>query len=127
MIHAVRFYLVAPAKVSAFTSMFRNGGLYREITRHLQPGLIAIDLLRSNELMTAYLTLEFWSSEHAYRSAQNAPAQSVLIKLLRNMTISCFDLGPFTFPPRMDCDHQWQDISTTAVADCIKDQGHEDA
>jgi heme-degrading monooxygenase HmoA len=127
MIHAVRFYLVAPEKVSAFTSMFRDGGLYRELTRHLQPGLIAIDLLRSNELQTAYLTLEFWLSEDAYRSAQKAPAQSVLIKLLRNMTISCRDLGLFTFPPRMDCDHQWQDISTTAVAHCIKDHGHEDA
>jgi hypothetical protein len=127
MIHAVRFYLVAPGKVSAVTSMFRDGGIYRELTRHLQPGLIAIDLLRSLELKTAYITQEFWLSEHAYRSAQNAPARSILIRLLRNMTISCLDLGPFVFPPRMECGHQWQDVSTTAVAHCIKDHGREDA
>ncbi|MGA3049050.1 MAG: antibiotic biosynthesis monooxygenase family protein [Terracidiphilus sp.] len=127
MIHAVRFYLVAPEKVSAFTSMFRDGGLYRELVRHLQPGLIAIDLLRSNEIKTAYLTLELWLSADAYHSGQNAPAQSVLIKLLRNMTISCLDLGPFTFPPSVDNAYQWQDVSTTAVAHCVKDHGHEDA
>ena len=127
MIHAVRFYLVAPEKVSAFTAMFHDGGLYREITRNLQPGLIAIDLLQSLELDAAFVTLEFWLSVEAYCAAQNAPAQSVLIKLLRNMSISCLDLGPFTFPPKMDLDHQWQDISTTAVAHCIKARGHEDA
>jgi hypothetical protein len=127
MIHAVRFYLVAPEKVSAFTSMFRDGGLYRELTRQLQPGLIAIDLLRSKELKIAHLTLEFWLNEDAYRSAQNTPAQCVLIKMLRNMTLSCLDLGPFTFPPRMDSDQEWHGVSTTAVAHCIKEHGHEDA
>jgi hypothetical protein len=82
MIHAVRFNLVAPEKVCAFTAMFHYGGLYRELTRHLQPGLIAIDLLHSLELDAAFVTLEFWLSVEAYRAAQNAPAQSVLIKLL---------------------------------------------
>jgi hypothetical protein len=50
-----------------------------------------------------------------------------LIKLLRNTTISCIDLGPFTFPPRIDIDHHWQDVSTTAMAHYIKDHGLEDA
>lgn len=127
MIHVIRFYVVAPEKVSAFTSMFGDSGLYRELTRHLQPGLIAIDLLRSLEFKTAFISQEFWLSEEAYRAAQIAPAQSVLVKLLRNMTMSCLDLGPFVFPPRMENDQQWQDVSTTAVAHCIKDRGREDA
>ena len=127
MIHVVRFYFVAPEKVSAFISMFRDRGIYRELTRHLQPGLIAIDLLRSLEFRTAFVTQEFWLSEEAYRAALNAPAQSVLVRLLHNMTTSCLDLGPFVFPPRMENDHQWQDISTTAVAHCIKEHGREDA
>jgi hypothetical protein len=89
--------------------------------------LIAIDLLRSLEFKTAFISQEFWLSEEAYRAAQIAPAQSVLVKLLRNMTMSCLDLGPFVFPPRMENDQQWQDVSTTAVAHCIKDRGREDA
>lgn len=127
MIHVIRFYVVAPEKVSAFMSMFRDGGIYREITRHLQPGLIAIDLLRNLEIGTAFVSQEFWISEEAYRAAQTAPAQSVLTRLLVKMTMSgsCWDLGPFVFPPRID--HQWQDISTTAVAYCVKDHGREDA
>lgn len=127
MIHVVRFYVVAPEKVSAFISMFRDGGIYRELTRHLQPGLIAIDLLRSLEFKTAFVTQEFWLSEEAYRAAQVAPAQSVLVRLLLKMTTSCLDLGSFVFPPRMESDYQWQDISTTAVAHCVKDHGREDA
>jgi heme-degrading monooxygenase HmoA len=127
MIHAVRFYIVAPEKVSAFTAMFHDGGLYRELTRHLQPGLIAIELLRSLELKTVFITQEFWLNEEAYQAAQDAPAQSVLIKLLRNMTMSCLDLGPFVFPPRMEIDQQWQEVSTSAAAHCINDHGFEDA
>jgi len=127
LIHVVRFYVVAPEKVSAFISMFRDGGIYRELTRHLQAGLVAIDLLRSLEFRTAFVSQEFWLSEEAYRAAQVAPAQSVLVKLLHNMTLSCLDLGPFVFPPRMENDYQWQDISTTAIAHCVKDHGREDA
>ena len=127
MIHAIRFYVVAPEKVSAFISMFHDGGIYRELTRHLQSELIAIDLLRSLELKTAFISQEFWLSQEAYRAAQIAPAQSVLVKLLHNLTISCLDLGPFVSPPRMEDEEQWQDVSTTAVAHCIKDHGCEDA
>jgi heme-degrading monooxygenase HmoA len=127
LIHVFRLYVVAPEKVSAFISMFRDGGLYRELTRHLQPGLIAIDLLRSLELKTVFITQEFWVNEEAFRAAQNAPAQSVLVRLLHNMSLSCMDLGPFVFPPRMESDHQWQNVSTTAVAHCINDHGFEDA
>jgi hypothetical protein len=65
--------------------------------------------------------------EETYLAAQSAPAESVLNKLLRNMTISCLDLGPFSFPPRLESDHQWRAVSTTAVARCIKDRGFEDA
>lgn len=107
--------------------MFKDGGLYRELTRQLQPGLIAIDLLRSLEVETAYVTQEFWLSEEAYRFAQKAPAQSVLTRLLRNMTLCSLDLGTFNFPPRMENDQQWQNVSTSAVAQCIKEYGNEDA
>jgi quinol monooxygenase YgiN len=126
MIHAVRFYLVAPEKVSAFQAIL-NGELYRELTRHLQPGLIAVDLLRSRTLQSAYLTIEFWLNEETYLAAQRAPAHSILIKLLQNIMISCRDLGPFSFPPRVESDHQWQDVSTISVAHCIKGHGFEDA
>jgi hypothetical protein len=105
--------------------MFRDGGIYRELTRRLQWGLIAIDLMRSLEFKTAFITQEFWLSEEAYRTAQNAPAQSVLARLFVKTTMSCLDLGLFVFPPRID--HQWQDISTTAVAHCVQDHGREDA
>jgi hypothetical protein len=43
------------------------------------------------------------------------------------MSVSCLDLGPFTFPPKMDIGHQWHDLSTTAVAHCIRGRGYEDA
>jgi len=126
MIHAVRFYLVAPEKVSAFQAIL-NGELYRELTRHLEPGLIAVDLLRSRTLQSAYLTIEFWSDEETYLAAQKAPSHSFLIKLLQNILISSRDLGPFCFPPLGEGDHQWQDVSTISVAHCIKDHGFEDA
>jgi hypothetical protein len=85
------------------------------------------DLLRSLEFMTVFITQEFRLDEEAYRAAQDAPAQSVLTRLLHNVTMSCLDLGPFVFPPRMESDQQWQDVSTTAVAHCINDHGLEDA
>ena len=127
MIHVIHFYVVAPENASAFISMFRDGGIYRELTRHLQPGLIAIDLLRNIDFGTAFVTQEFWISEDAYRAAQIAPAKSVLARLLVKMTLNgvCWELGAFAFPPRID--DKWQDISTTAVAHCIQDHGHEDA
>ena len=127
MIHAVRFYVVSPEKDPAFQAMLGEGGLYRELTRHLQHGLIEINLLRSQILESAYLSTEFWVTEDAYLAAQDATEQSVLTRLLKNMTISCLDLGPFAFPPRVDTEENWTDISTIAVAHCIKSRGREDA
>jgi hypothetical protein len=124
LIHVIRFYVVAPEKVSAFISMFSDGGIYRELTRHLQPGLIAIDLLCSLELKSAFISHEVWLFEEAYRFAQKSPGQSVLTRLLRNMTLCSLDLGTFNFPPRMEDDQQWQNVSTSAVAQCIKEYGN---
>jgi hypothetical protein len=64
--------------------MFRNQGLYRELTKHLQPGLIAIDLLRSRTLKSAYMTIEFFLNEESYLEAQSALSQSVLIRMIKN-------------------------------------------
>jgi hypothetical protein len=64
--------------------MFCNQGLYRELTMHLQPGLIAIDLLRSRTLESAYMTIEFFLNEESYLEAQSALSQSVLISMIKN-------------------------------------------
>jgi len=51
---------------------------------HLQPGLIAIDLLRSRTLESAYMTIEFFLNEESYLEAQSALSQSVLIRMIKN-------------------------------------------
>ena len=64
--------------------MFRNQGLYRELTRCLQPGLIAIDGLRSRTLESAYMTMEFFLNEESYLEAQSEPSQSELNRMIES-------------------------------------------
>lgn len=101
MIYSLRIYKVAPARLGAFIVSVRHGGLHRELVEHLQPGYLGCDLLTSNAAADRLLLLEFWQSEAAFNAAQQNPAAKVLASFLRNLAISCEDLGAFGFlPPR---------------------------
>jgi len=102
MIHAIRLYFVAPQNSYAFIEALRDGGLWRESVRHLYPGLIGFDLLRSRTVPAIFVSIEFWVSEEAYRAASNSPAMPVLARFLKNLGVACVDLGAFSFPPRDD-------------------------
>ena len=63
MIQCIRVYRVAVENENAFVAAMRDANLWRELSRHMPPGLIAADLLRSRALGSLYISIEFWHSE----------------------------------------------------------------
>lgn len=99
MIYSLRIYNLDPARVGPFVTSVRHGGLYRELAHQLYSGYLGCDLLSSNAQSNRFLLLEFWRSEAAFGAAQDQPDTKVLGLFLRNLAISCEDLGAFGFHP----------------------------
>jgi quinol monooxygenase YgiN len=99
VIHVICLYLVDPQNAHTFISFLRDG-LWCESVPQLYPGLIGTDLLRNSARPDIFLSIEFWTSEEAYRTARYSPATSALASLLKNLGVTRVDLGAFSFPPR---------------------------
>ncbi len=102
MIQCIRVYRVAVENANAFVAAMRDANLWRELSRHMPPGLIAADLLRSRALGSLYISIEFWHSEEAYREAQRSAEYAMFIRLLNELTLATYDLGTFSFPPGVE-------------------------
>lgn len=105
LVHSIRAYLVAPAQALAFSTAVRDGGLWYQLARQLHPDWIGTDLLQSRTCPNVFIKIDFFFSEEAYTRGRRSPWCGVLERFLRNLTVSQFDLGLFTFPPKLyDCD-----------------------
>jgi hypothetical protein len=99
----VRLYIVAdPENGSAFRAAWQDRGTCRELCRTLQPNLVAVDLLRSLNSDSMWLSIEFWLNEEAHLHARNLPTRITLNEKLHAMCDSIIDIGAFTFPTRVE-------------------------
>lgn len=120
MIHVIHFYLVSRPKAREFVAAFRGGAGYASLRRHF-PQLIAVDLLGSRGCPGAYLSIEFWASEEAYRKAAGDPSVAKeLSRHLEGLVTDCVDLGIFAFPSRDDAESGLQATSRGPTDDCYR-------
>lgn len=97
MICSVRFYRLDSPRIDPFIAALRDGGLYRELVRQLQPGHIACDLLQSITCPDEFMSIDFWTTARAYAVAKYAPPTVTLDRFLSNLALNVDDRGPFTF------------------------------
>jgi hypothetical protein len=62
---------------------------------------VAVDLLRSENADSTWLSFEFWLNEQALRRAKNLAARAMFDAKLPDICDSIFDVGAFSFPPRL--------------------------
>lgn len=102
--HSLRLCLVKPSCIPSFVTVLRQGGLWHEIVRQLEPSYLGADLLQSQSQNNScfFVVIHFWLSMDAYRKARRSPAHAVLERFLDKLIVVNLDLGAFAWPATQD-------------------------
>lgn len=95
MIYALHLYKVEARNLRVFSAVFAEDGPWHKVSRNLN-GHIHTDLLRRPTHPRVFLSIEFWTSESCYTSAQSSAEILAFSRRLRTLTESQTDLGLFS-------------------------------
>jgi hypothetical protein len=94
MLYAIRLDDVQTCNTPAFTKIFEREGPWRTLFSQFE-GYIHVDLMQNPSVPSMFLSIEFWTSERAYRSAQGSPTAIECIRSLQHLITAQLALGTF--------------------------------